>query len=379
LKIHFLITKDFFRGGGIETYTREAGRRLAARGHKVTVYSTRGQSECVREWEGMRFIWLPRVKPYWAEKSAGALAAGWKALREERPDIVHLHSVVAGSLAPLLRTIVAPCIVQMHGLEWQRTRWKAFAKNVLKTMERISLASANAITAVSQTQCEYFKNHYNLDCEYIPTAADVKDFASPNLICDLGIRPRKYLLFAARLVREKGAHYLIEAFRRVSTDHALVIAGDAPVSEGYGQELRELAKGDERIRFMGRVEGRLLEELFSNASLFAQPSELEGLSIGLIEGMSYGIPCLASDIPENREVVGKAALLFRNKDVNDLEKQINWALSNASAAAQLASDGRRRVEELFTWERVVDQLEALYESIACPRPKAQLAREAVGG
>ena len=109
MKIHFLITKDFFRGGGIETYTREAGRRLAARGHKVTVYSTRGQSECVREWEGMRFIWLPRVKPYWAEKSAGALAAGWKALREERPDIVHLHSVVAGSLAPLMRTKSGRC------------------------------------------------------------------------------------------------------------------------------------------------------------------------------------------------------------------------------------------------------------------------------
>jgi glycosyltransferase involved in cell wall biosynthesis len=364
MKIHFLLAKDFFRGGGIETYTREVGRRLVSRGHAVTVYSTRGKDKCVAEWEGMRIVWLPSVKPHWAEKSAGALMAAAKALKEESPDILHLHSVVAGSLAPLLRSKVAPCIVQMHGIEWLRTRWGAFAKGVLKAMERASLGSANAITAVSQTQCEYFKSQYNLDSEYIPTAADIKDFASPKLICDMGIQPRKYVLFAARLVPEKGAHHLIEAFRRLSTDHSLIIAGEAPAAGGYGQELLDMAKGDSRIRFIGRVQGRLLEELFSNAELFAQPSELEGLSIGLIEGMSYGVPCLASDIPENREVVGDAALLFRNKDVDDLQKQMNWAFSNVGAMAKFAENGRQRVREFFTWERVVDQLETLYQRVA---------------
>ena len=364
MKIHFLLTKDLFRGGGIETYTREVGRRLVTRGHEVTVYSTRGKAECVAEWEGMRIVWLPSVKPHWAEKSAGALWAAAKALKVESPDVLHLHSVVAGSLALLLKSRVAPCIVQMHGIEWLRTRWGPFAKGVLKAMERASLGSADAITAVSRTQCEYFKSQYNLDSEYIPTAADIKDFASPKLICDMGIEPRKYMLFAARLVPEKGAHHLIKAFRRLSTDHSLILAGEAPASGGYAQELRDLAKGDKRIRFIGRVHGRLLEELFSNAQLFMQPSELEGLSIGLIEGMSYGIPCLASDIPENREVVGNAALLFRNKDVDDLGRQMNWALSNAGAMAKLAEEGRRRVQELFTWERVVDQLETLYQRVA---------------
>jgi glycosyltransferase involved in cell wall biosynthesis len=361
MKIHFLLTKDLFRGGGIETYTREVGRRLVSRGHEVAVYSTRGQDECLTEWEGMRIIWVPSVKPHWAEKTAGALWAASKALREESPDVLHLHSVVAGSLAPLLKAKVAPCVVQMHGIEWLRTRWGGFAKGVLKTMERASLSSADVITAVSQTQCEYFKSHYNLDSEYIPTAADIKAFAPPKLICDLGIEPRKYILFAARLVPEKGAHHLIKAFRRLSTDRSLVIAGEAPSAGSYGQELRDLAKGDERIRFVGRVQGRLLEELFSNAQLFAQPSELEGLSIGLIEGMSYGAPCLASDIPENKEVVGNAAVLFRNKDVDHLEKQMDWSLANSDAMARLAKLGQQRVHDFFTWERVVDQLEALYQ------------------
>jgi glycosyltransferase involved in cell wall biosynthesis len=364
MKIHFLLTKDFFRGGGIETYTREVGRRLAARGHEVTVYSTRGKDQCLSKFEGMRFVWLPKIKPHWAEKSSGALMAARTALREETPDIFHLHSVVAGTLAPLLRFKGAPCIVQMHGIEWLRSRWGGLAKGVLKSMERVSLASADATTAVSQTQCEYFKRHYKQDCEYIPTAADIKDFASPKLICEMGIRPRKYVLFAARLVPEKGAHYLIEAFRRLATDHSLIIAGEAPTSGGYGERLVEMAKGDERIRFIGRVQGSLLEELFSNAAVFAQPSEIEGLSIGLIEGMSYGTPCLASDIPENREVVGEAGVLFRNKDVDDLERRLNWVLLNGAATSELAAHGKQRVQELFTWERVVDQLEALYQRVA---------------
>jgi glycosyltransferase involved in cell wall biosynthesis len=252
----------------------------------------------------------------------------------------------------------------MHGIEWLRTRWGSVAKGVLKSMERASLASANAITAVSQTQCQYFKSHYNLDCEYIPTAADIKPFASPTLLQEMGLRPRKYVLFAARLVAEKGAHYLIEAFRRLPTDYSLVIAGEAPVSDGYGRQLLELAKGDGRILFPGRVQGRLLEELFSNAALFAQPSELEGLSIGLIEGMSYGTPCLASDIPENCEVVGDAGLLFRSKDVNDLERVLQGALANVESTCELAARGKKRVQDLFTWERVVDQLEVLYSRTA---------------
>lgn len=364
MKIHFVLTKDFFRGGGIETYTREVGRRLAARGHQVTVYSTRGTEACPDQWEGMRFVWLPKVKPYWAEKLSGGVMATWRALREETPDVFHLHSVVAGSFAPVLRSKGVPCVLQMHGVEWQRGRWGSVAKSVLRTMERLSFRSADAITAVSQTQCGYYKTRYNTDCEFIPTAAEIKKLASPRLLLDMGLKPRGYVLFAARLVPEKGAHHLIKAYRRIATELPLIIAGDAPAAGGYGEQLRKLAEGDARIRFVGRIQGQLLEEFFSNAALFVQPSELEGLSIGLIEAMSYGIPCLSSDIPENQEVLGDAGLLFRSKDVAHLETKLVAALSNVDAGAQLAAAGRERVQTLFSWERVVDQLEELYARVA---------------
>jgi glycosyltransferase involved in cell wall biosynthesis len=361
MNIHFLVVKDLFRGGGIETYTREVGRRLAARGHAVTVYSTRGDDVCPKEWEGVRIIWLPRVKPYWAEKSSAALVAACMELVANPPDVIHLHSVAAGATAAILRLKRVPCILQMHGIEWMRTRWGVVARSVLKLMEHVSVASTDAITAVSNSQCEYFKEQYGRYCEYIPTAADIKDVVGPSLISELGVRAHEYILFAARMVPEKGAHYLLRAFRHLSPGFSLVMAGEPPAAGHYQHELLDLADGDPKITFAGHVRGRLLQELFSNAALFVQPSELEGCSIGLLEAMSYGLPCLASDIPENKEVIGDAGLLFRNKDVDDLEQGLRWSVDHEAAGLELGAKARRRVQDLFSWDHVVNQLEDLYD------------------
>lgn len=361
MKIHFLVTKDLFRGGGIETYTREAARRLAARGHAVTVYSTRGDDDCPAEWQGVRIQWLPRVKPYWAEKSSGALVAACQALVSGAPDVLHFHSVAAGSTAALLKIKHAPCVLQMHGIEWLRTRWSALARGVLKGMERVSVACADAITAVSNSQCEYIQDQYGKYCAYIPTAANIKTMLEPRMIGDLGVRAHEYILFAARMVPEKGAHHLLRAFRHFSPALSLVMAGEPPAASHYQQELLNLADGNPKITFAGHVRGRLLDELYSNAALFVQPSELEGCSIGLLEAMSYGLPCLASDIPENIEVIGDAGLLFHNKDVDDLERGLRWSVEHAAQALQLGIQARHRVQELFSWDHVVDELEDLYD------------------
>jgi glycosyltransferase involved in cell wall biosynthesis len=366
MNIHFLVTKDLFRGGGIETYTREVARRLVLRGHEVTIYSTRGDRDCPPQWEGARIVWLPRMKPFWVEKFFGAGGAAVHALRESPPDVLHLHSVASGCVAPLFRSLGIPTVLQMHGVEWMRGRWGAPARFVLHSMEKISIKSADSITAVSKTQCEYFNERYGVQCKYIPTAADVMPLAEPQMIQHLAISAGRYILCAARLVPEKGFHHLIPAYRRTSTTFPLVIAGDAPEGSTYRQKLLKLSQGDKRIRFIGRVQGRLLEELYSNAALFVQPSELEGLSIGLIEAMTYALPCIASDIPENREVIGDAGLMFKNKDVDDLQRQIKWALENPDIAKNLGRMARSRVETLFSWKGVVDQLETLYERVRIP-------------
>ena len=91
------------------------------------------------------------------------------------------------------------------------------------------------------------------------------------------------------------------------------------------EELKELAKGDDRILFTGFVQGAMLDELYSNAYIYTLPSDLEGMPLSLLEAMSYGNCCLVSDIPECAEVVEDKALIFKKSDVENLREKLQDA------------------------------------------------------
>mgnify|MGYP005876990489 FL=1 len=126
-----------------------------------------------------------------------------------------------------------------------------------------------------------------------------------------GLEKDSYILFLGRLVPEKGIRYLVEAFKNVKTDKKLVIAGGSSDTDSFMEELKELAKGDDRILFTGFVQGAMLDELYSNAYIYTLPSDLEGMPLSLLEAMSYGNCCLVSDIPECAEVVEDKAYYLK--------------------------------------------------------------------
>lgn len=128
-----------------------------------------------------------------------------------------------------------------------------------------------------------------------------------------GLTKDSYILFLGRLVPEKGIRYLIEAFKDVQTDKKLIIAGGSSDTDEFANELKELAKGDERIIFTGFVQGQELEELYSNAYIYTLPSDLEGMPLSLLEAMSYGNCCIVSNISECTEVVEDKAMILRNR------------------------------------------------------------------
>lgn len=372
MKIAFSLVKNTLRGGGIEKYTLELGSRLVQRGHDVTVFSMKHYGNVETKIAGMRVVSLPSIKHSSLEKiSTGAMAALHLALSSEEFDIVHFHSIAAGAFGRMLKNRACKTVLQMHGIEWQRSRWNMLGTNMLKALEWISLKSHDAYTAVSQTQCSYYRNAMGLNMTYIPTGAEVFEPCNAHEILDLNIKPGNYVLFASRLVREKGAHYLIEAFRRVQTECKLVIAGDANGEEAYKNELRQLAGADPRIIFPGFVEGRKLKELFSNSALYVQPSEMEGLSIALLEAMSYGNCCLVSDIPENREAIADCGVSFQNANTKDLRVKLTELLNAPDIRHSLGQRARCRVKDHFSWDAIASNFEELYRNLLVSRPSVQ--------
>ena len=171
-----------------------------------------------------------------------------------------------------------------------------------------------------------------------------------------------YILYLGRLVPEKGEHYLIKAFQQIKTDKKLVIAGGASDTDAYMEELKKLAAGDERILFTGFVQGRMLQELYSNAYVYVLPSDLEGMPLSLLEAMSYGNCCLTSGIPECAEVVGHHGLTFQKGDTEDLRRVLKDLCEQPLAVQDYKRKASDYICKKYNWDVIVQQTLYLYEN-----------------
>ncbi len=363
VNIAFVVVKNICRGGGIEKYTEELGTRLVQRGHNVRVYSMCNYGKIEPMHRGMEIIGVPCIPLTQCEKlSAGILGVAHAAI-SPWADIVHLHTVGPGAMGWFTRLCRKPSLIQYHGLEWKRGRWGGFGRAALRTLEKWSVLVNSNFTAVSRTQCEFFEETYGIQTRYIPGGSQVRSRRPAREIYALGLEPKGYVLSASRLVREKGAHYLIPAFRRLPTTDKLVIAGDAVGESSYKQELKALSGDDPRIVFTGFVDGPLLEELFAYARVYVQPSDMEGLSLSLLEAMSCGTDCLVSDIPENIEAVDTHGVTFRRGDIDDLEAKLRDMVCTDQAPEDRSQGAVARTRECYSWDQVADEFERYYQDI----------------
>jgi glycosyltransferase involved in cell wall biosynthesis len=363
MKIAFLAVKGIPIGGGIEQLTEEIGSRLVQKGHEVVVYTSRdyGTLEC--EYKGMQIRTVASVNTKSLHKLSICFNATLDVLKKRDADLVHVHAIGPSLFSIFPRLVGIPTVVQTHGIEWQRDKWGFAGRTFLKLSDYSAVYFPNATTAVSKVQKQYFEEQYGCTVGHIPTGVNRVEYRSPDKILELGLEKNQYILFAARLVAEKGPHFLIKAFRALATDMKLVIAGDAAHAEEFKASLKELAGNDDRIVFPGFVTGSILEELFSNAYVFCLPSTLEGLPIALLEAMSYGNCCLASDIPENLEAIEDFGFAFKNRDISDLRKKLEYLIDHPEQVREKKQTAREHVLNNYFWDTIAGQMEDLYYSI----------------
>ncbi|MGN1201919.1 MAG: glycosyltransferase family 4 protein, partial [Eubacterium sp.] len=170
-----------------------------------------------------------------------------------------------------------------------------------------------------------------------------------------------YILFLGRIVPEKGVHYLINAYKNISTDKKLVIAGGSSHTGEYMNEVKKLAGNDDRIIFTDFIQGEALEELYSNAYIYCLPSDLEGMPLSLLEAMSYGNCCLTSDIPECTEVCGSNAVSFEKGNEKDLQKKLQMLLDNKEITDKYKQCSADFICNKFNWSDIVSKTLMLYK------------------
>lgn len=101
----------------------------------------------------------------------------------------------------------------------------------------------------------------------------------------------------------------------------------------------------------------------SHAACYLQATEVGGTHPALLEAMGAGNCIIANATPENREVVGDAALLYRFNDTDDLRTQLGRVLADPALRAHYGQRARDRAHDRYSWERVTDQYEALFRQL----------------
>jgi len=363
------------REGGVEIVVDELATRLVARGYQVDAYNRYERPTSKKKkvgntkqkrYNGIRIINIKTFRSdklnaivYAASATIHALFGGY--------DVIHYHAEGPCIMLRLPRFFGIRVVATIHGLDWQRAKWGGFASKMLKFGEKTAAKKANEVIVLSQNMKEYFKSTYGRDVKFISNGIAKPEIFPAEIITDkYDLKKDDYILFLARLVPEKGVHYLIEAYNQLSKANGnvmlkklVIVGGHSQISE-YAEQIKKDANANPNIIMTGFIQGRELTELLSNAYIFVLPSDVEGMSISLLEAMSYGNCCLVSDIPENTEVVEEAAISFRKGNVTDLKEKIEYLFAKPEVVEKYRHGSSDFICNKYDWEEVVDQTVRLY-------------------
>lgn len=353
MKIAFIGGRDIKTLGGIENYVYNLATHLVKLGHEPIVYCESNRN-AIEEVNGFKVIYHKSFGGRFLCKILLSLKSTIDALtKEESVELFHYNAWPPSLWSWIPRMVGRKALLEGHGFEWKRTKYSPFQQKIMHLMEWLTAKMHKNILVVSDEQRDYFASHYSRSCVTIPTAVNLPDSndVDSDILSRYNVEQGRYFLYLGRLVQDKNPDYLIKAFQKANTtDYKLVIAGSNDQQPEYVEYLHKLAQSDSNIIFTGAVYGADKNTLLCHSAAFCIPSTIEGLAITLLEAMSYGLVCIASDIPSNREGLSNNGIWVTAEDVDSLAEKIEYVISNTDALSHIKELNRRRVEQNFTWD-----------------------------
>jgi len=348
--------------GGFETFAEHLATRLVARGHEVTVYCRAHYvSPRQLEYHGVRLKVLPTIRHKYFDTVVHAFLSALHAV-PSRFDAALICNAANAPFASILRFTGTPVAINVDGLEHKRKKWNWLGRRYYLLAERLSTILPNVTVTDARVIQDYYSVRYNAQSTMIAYGAEVERKPDRAVVRRWRVEPNRYVLYVSRLEPENNARLVIEAFKRVRTAYRLLVVGDAPYAHEYINDLKERARGDRRIIFTGFVFGQDYRALQQNAYCYVHATEVGGTHPALLEAMGYGNCVLTLATPENIEAVGDAGIAYA--DEADLTEKLQRVLRDGSLVQSYRNRAQVRVQQNYDWEKVVDQYEELFASMA---------------
>jgi glycosyltransferase involved in cell wall biosynthesis len=376
--------------GGVERHVAELAPLLAARGHRVDVYT----SDLYREFPWQR---LPSAIPREATTTFGAIhrLRVWSppgelhypffrglsaALARDRPDLVHAHTYGTNQVAvarrhrrrfgtPFLLTAHFHPIWSIEG-GWLRHRLRGFYD---RRIAGPIVKAAAAVIVQSQEEERLVRSLGIPLPRLVVLPPGYRPLAEPppgrSPFADHFELPGPFVLFVGRLASNKGLLRLTDAFadlaREDPASHLVLVGEDGGMRAAVEARVRSL--GLERsVHLLGHIDDeRLVAAAYREARLTVLPSDYEAFGLVLLESLARGTPVVATRVGGIPEVVedGRAGLLVTPGSVPDLSRALRTLWTDRDLARRLGDYGRTEVVPRFTWEALADRLDALYREV----------------
>ena len=351
--------------GGFETFAEELGARLVRRGHAVTVY---GRSHSVptalREHRGMRLRVLPTIRHKYLDTVVHtAISALDSVIR--RYDVALICNSANAPFALIPRIGGAKVALNVDGLEWQRRKWSRPGQWYYQACAWLAPKLPIVLVSDAVMIARYYRERFGRKTVFIPYGTDARRVEPGPTLERLGLTAGTYLLYVSRLEPENHALTVIDGYRaaggRAALGGPLVLVGDAPYAADYKAQLEGAAASVDEVIMPGYIFGDGYAELQSNALLYVQATEVGGTHPALLEAMGRGAAIAANDVPEHREVLGQAGLYYARNDASALAARLTELAADPALRDRLGSAAAERAVRLFSWDRVTDEYETLFQ------------------
>lgn len=338
--------------GGVERVFAEVSRRLAGRGHDVTMLCTTDGPGGVRQQDGVAFVRAPRRGTVLRDPVARLASR-----LQGDADVVHVAATYPFTTPSVLRrshALGVPAILDFH---FEPTPGGAFGRLALGVYRSAWTSPYSLATLVLVRSLSYGRAAPSLG--RVPEARwrVLPNGIDPTRFCPAGPRAEgDYILFVGRLVPYKGVEVLLRALALLRPGLPLRVVGDGPLRPGLEAMARRLGVA---VEFLGHLPDERLPELYRGARLTVLPSVTgqEAFGISLIESMACGTPVVASDLPGVAEVARVGGRVAPPGDAHALAGQVRLALE---AGTERGAPLARRVHAAYSWDVVADRLLAVY-------------------
>lgn len=351
--------------GGVEKHVEALSQLCTDKGYDVTVIGRRNylKQKTPYRWRDVLVVPLYAPRSEYLEAIINSFVGVFYAAKH-KADILHIHAIGPALMAPLARALGLKVVVTHHGFDYDRQKWGAVARKVLKLGEYMGMKYSNARIAVSRNIAATMQKRYGVEVAYIPNGVAVfEGRANTGYLKKFQLTPDNYLINVARIVPEKRQLDLINAYADLNRpDIPLVLVGGGNEHSDYYRQVAARAGEVSGVIMTGALAGEELAAIFSNAGMFILPSSHEGMPIALLEALHYDMPVLASDIVANKEIGLEDECYFPLGDIVALTRALERQLTAAKTATSDVAE-RTKLQHDFSWDHIADQTCAIYEKV----------------